>query len=240
MGYDRSSARGVAEWAAALVAWNVLLRGGELGVVPGAAFDPRRDATFGAIEWRLPCSDSAWLPWLTWDVVPVKDTTARRRVCPMAIRRRSGEALGADAMCVYDAIVLAWTAAAGAPPPPEGRTRDPLLRDRPFFFGRRGNVWNTDDTRELARRFAIALGLDPSEFGGKSFRIGGATDWRDVFGADAERIITQRGRWHSDIALLYQRALAETHLRGSVAAGDASHADLESLCRGWAQSATFR
>ena len=56
MGYDRSSARGVAEWAAALVAWNVLLRGGELGVVPGAAFDPRRDATFGAIEWRLPCS----------------------------------------------------------------------------------------------------------------------------------------------------------------------------------------
>ena len=147
---------------------------------------------------------------------------------------------GAYAMCVYDAIVLAWTAAAGAPPPPEGRTRDPLLRDRPFFFGRRGNVWNTDDTRELARRFAVALGLDPSEFGGKSFRIGGATDWRDVFGADAERIITQRGRWHSDIGQIYQRALAGAHMHGSAAVGDARGADLESLCRGWSQPSTFR
>jgi 16S rRNA (cytosine967-C5)-methyltransferase len=76
--------------------------------------------------------------------------------------------------------------------------------------------------------------------GGKSFRIGGATDWRDIFGADAERVIKQRGRWQSDIAFLYQRALAETHLRGSAAVADADHADLESLCLGWVQPATFR
>ena len=90
------------------------------------------------------------------------------------------------------------------------------------------------------RRFATELGLDPSEFGGKSFRIGGTTDWRDVFQADAERVIKQRGRWHTDIALLYQRAIAHTQLTGSVAAGDATHADLETLCRGWVQPATFR
>ena len=240
LGYDRSSARGMIEWAAALVAWNILLRGGELGVANSREFDPKRDAAFGAVTWRSPCPDSEGLPWLTWDVVPIKDTTARRRVCPMAIRRRGRGPLGSDPMCVYDAIVIAWSAQAGAPPPLEGRTPDPALARRAFFHGRRGTVWSTDDTRDLARRFARSLGLDPSEFGGKSFRIGGATDWRDVFGADAERVITQRGRWHSDIAALYQRALAETHLRGSAAVADAAHADLESMCRGWTQPATFR
>ena len=239
MGYDRVTARGMLEWAAALVAWNILLRGAELGVVPGKTFDPARDPTFGAIEFRAPCADSSWLPWLTWDIVPCKDTTARLRSCPMAIQRRSHGALGADPLCVYDAIVLAWRARAGSAPPTIGRATGPLA-SRAFFVGRSGTVWDTEDTRQLARRMAAALGLEPSEFGGKSFRIGGATDWRDVFGADAQRIITQRGRWHSDIALLYQRALAEAHLRGSAAVGDAAGADLESLCRGWVQPATFR
>ena len=240
LGYDRSSARGVLEWAAALVAWNLVLRGCELGVVPGKPFDPARDASFGAITWRLPCSDSAGQPWLVWDVVPAKDTTARRRSCPMLVQRRSTGARGTDPMCVYDAIVAAWVQRTGQSPPHEGRSLDPSISSLAFFTGRDGGVWDTEDTRDLARRFAVALGLPPSEFGGKSFRIGGATDWRDVFGADAERIITQRGRWHSDIALLYQRALAEPHLRGSAAVADASHADLESMCQGWVQPATFR
>ena len=144
-------------------------------------------------------------------------------------------------MCVYDAIVIAWRAATGSLPPANGRATGPL-RDQPFFISaRRGlPVWNTNDTRALAQKMAIFLGEDPSEYGGKSFRIGGATDWREVFGADAERIITQRGRWHSDIASLYQRALAEAHLRGSTAVGDAFGADLESLCKGWTQPASFR
>ena len=240
LGYDRRSAIGVIEWAAGLVAWNILLRGCELGVVPGKPLDASRDAVFGAISWRLPCHDSSNLPWLVWDVVPAKDTTARRRSCPMAIRRRGPGPIGSDPMCTYDAVVIAWTARAGAPPPSSGRTLDPALASRPFFIGRTGEPWDTEDTRLLARKYAMALGLDPSEFGGKSFRIGGATDWRDIFGADAERIIKQRGRWQSDIAFLYQRALAETHLRGSAAVADADHADLESLCLGWVQPATFR
>ena len=36
------------------------------------------------------------------------------------------------------------------------------------------------------------------------------------------------------------RALADEHLRGSAAVGDAGGAELEALCRGWAQPATFR
>jgi len=85
-----------------------------------------------------------------------------------------------------------------------------------------------------------ALGIPAVELGARSFRIGGATDWREVFGADAERVITQRGRWHSDIGAIYQRALAEAHLRGSAAVGDTVGADLESLCRGWVQPSSFR
>ena len=239
MGYDRSSARGLLEWAAALVVWNLLLRGAELGTVPKKPFDSARDATFGAIEFRAPCRDSAWQPWLVWDVVPTKDTHARLRNCPMAVQRRSTGALGSDPLCVYDAVVMAWQSAVGESPPTTGRASG-VLAARAFFTGRGGNVWDTNDTRALAQRMASALNLDPAEFGGKSFRIGGATDWRNVFGADAERIITQRGRWHSDIGLLYQRALADVHLRGSAAVGDADSADLESLCRGWAQPATFR
>ena len=240
IGYDRSSARGMIEWAAALVAHNLLLRGGELGVVEGKQWDATRDASFGVIEFKAPCADSNHLPWLTWDVVPIKDVVARRRVCPMAVRRRqAGGAIGSDPLCTYDAVVLAWRASSGTEPPTLGRVEG-ALTDKPFFLSRSGAEWNTIDTRQLAQAMARALGLEPYEFGASSFRIGGATDWRDVFKADAERIITQRGRWHSDIAFIYQRALAEAHLSGSAAVGDAAGADLETLCKGWVQPASFR
>ena len=63
---------------------------------------------------------------------------------------------------------------------------------------------------------------------------------REGVKSDAERIINERGRWDSDIAAIYQRALAEAHLRGSAAVGQADGADLESLCKGWVQPSTFR
>ena len=186
LGYDRKSARGVLEWAAALVAWNLLLRGGELGVVTGKQFDTSRDATFGAIEFRTPCVDSDWLPWLTWDVVPIKDVAARLRVCPMAVRRRGHGPAGSDPLCVYDAIVMAWRSRTFQHPPHVGRATGALAL-HPFFTGPKGLPWTTDDTRRLAAGMATALGLHPSEFGGKSFRIGGATDWRDVFVTSSAR-----------------------------------------------------
>jgi hypothetical protein len=240
LGYNRGSARMLMRWAAGLAAHNLLLRGGELGLVTGWTFDPSRDATFGAIEFKEPCADSEWRPWLTWDVVPVKDKEARNRICPMAVRRRQlGGAEGADAMCLYDAIRMHWRAATGREPPAVGRASGAIAQ-QPIFIGRYGDIWDTRDTKELAQEYAEALGLDTHEFGAKAFRIGGALDWRDVFKHDAERIITERGRWHSDIGVIYARALAEAHLRGSAAVGDATGADLESLCAGWAQPATFR
>ena len=39
---------------------------------------------------------------------------------------------------------------------------------------------------------------------------------------------------------LYERALAEEHLGASAVIGDAVGRELEALCPGWAQPATFR
>ena len=110
----------------------------------------------------------------------------------------------------------------------------------PLFVGPKGKPWCTTDTRRLARRIAAWLDLDEDLYGGKAFRIGGATDYRAIYGPDAaERIIRQRGRWWSDIHTLYQRALAAAHLEGSAALGDAKGAELEALCKGWAQPTAF-
>ena len=69
----------------------------------------------------------------------------------------------------------------------------------------------------------------------------GHSERRDIFGEDyAPQLIRERGRWASDVALIYQRALARGHLSGSARVGDAVGLDLESLCAGWVQPATFR
>ena len=94
--------------------------------------------------------------------------------------------------------------------------------------------------KSLACNMASALGLDPKQFGGKSFRVGGATDIRDRLGASAINTIKQRGRWWSDIAFIYQRALVSEHLQLSADMAEAASRDLEALCGGWAQGAGLR
>ena len=87
----------------------------------------------------------------------------------------------------------------------------------------------------------MALGLAEEEAGAKCFRIGGATDLRDALGSSQVAELTlQRGRWASDVGLVYQRALVRNHLESSAAVGEAAGADLEAMCAGWAQPATFR
>jgi len=241
MGYDRSSARGVMKWAVALLAHNLLLRGGEVGVVERKQLDPLRDITLGAVEFHAPCEESDFHHWMTVDVVAVKDTAATHRVCPMPVRRRQrGGTLGGDEMCTYDAVVLAMQRRMGHLPPALGRVRgaEALL---PLFTRLKGGAWGTPETRALAREMAAELGLVAEEFGAKSFRIGGATDMRAVKGVEvATRLIKQRGRWWTDIHTIYERALASEHLELSAGVGGAVGRDLECLCEGWVQPATFR
>ena len=44
-----------------------------------------------------------------------------------------------------------------------------------------------------------------AEVGAKAFRVGGATDGRARLGDRSEAVLKQRGRWESDVALIYQR-----------------------------------
>jgi len=239
-GFQRRSKRGTQEWGAALSAHNLLARGGEVCVVDGVELDVSRDLIIGAVEFKEPGEVSGDLPWLTMEMVPIKDTTARRRTAVMPVRRRSaGGEIGSDPLDTYDAVVLAIEGRIGRMPPTRGRVQgaEALL---PLFVGPKGNPWCTADTRRLARRIAGFIGLEEDLYGGKSFRIGGATDYRAVYGPEAaERMIKQRGRWHSDIHSLYTRALAAEHLEGSAAIGDARGAELEALCKGWTQPASF-
>ena len=51
----------------------------------------------------------------------------------------------------------------------------------------------------------------------------------------SKAVIKGRGRWWSDVAEIYQRALLSVQLLGSVAMGSADGVDLEAMCAGWSQ-----
>jgi hypothetical protein len=163
----------------------------------------------------------------------------------VAARRHDGRFL-ADPLCTYDAIALAWwrRRAGGAPfpldtqgrPAPEwwlqvparaGHTVPPV--DSAFFTDTVGLPMRTAGVRSLARRLASAahMDCDPSELGAKSFRIGGATDWRDCLGDSSAGIVQQRGRWDSTVALIYQWPLLASHLAATMWVRPGGSADLE-------------
>eukprot|EP00965_Chrysotila_dentata_P121929 4029743-Pleurochrysis_carterae.AAC.1 len=52
--------------------------------------------------------------------------------------------------------------------------------------------------------------------------------------------INQRGRWSSDVAQVYQRATVGRQLQASADMGDMCGEDIEGICAGWAQPASFR
>ena len=186
-------------------------------------------------------------------VVPIKDPTARRRGYPTPIARRHDGRLGGDPLCTYDAVALAWWRRRHGPVPfpldehgrpaadwwqrAAARAGAPPL-DAPFFSDAVGLPLRTASVRALAQRAAALAGLDPAEFGAKSPRVGGATDWRDCLGDASAHIVKQRGRWFSDTAEVYQRPLLASHLAASMWVRPGGSADLESLCAGFAQAAT--
>ena len=107
------------DWAAALVAHNLLLRGGEVGTTDGGqGFRPSHGITFRQIEWRAPCADSEGLPWIIVHVVAIKDQTARNKRVPMPVQRRHDGPRGADALCTYDAVAAVWQRRTGQEPFP--------------------------------------------------------------------------------------------------------------------------
>ena len=246
---DRASPDGAVEWAAAVVAHNALLRGGEVGVPDSTDPDAARVITWRSLAWQPPRAESAWRPWLLLRVVPIKDPRGSRAAYPIPVPRRHDGAFGADPLCPYDALALAWWLRAGPRGAPFPVTADGLpeqgweqqARPRqpgfPFFADTMGVPFDTSRVRDIARRVAAAGGVDAAEVGAKAFRIGGATDWREEAGEPGAHIVRQRGRWDSDVAHIYQRPLLAAQLAVAAAVGSARGTDLEALCYGFAQRA---
>eukprot|EP00965_Chrysotila_dentata_P213426 6187616-Pleurochrysis_carterae.AAC.1 len=187
-----------------------------------------------------PSAASDGFEWaLVW-VVPIKDAAARHKAAPMPLRRRQREGpRGSDPLCAFDALWVTWHERADGVPVAE-RTFG-TRSSTPLFVGSDGVLpWSSADSRRLAQAMASEAGLDPNEFGGKAWRIGGATDLRDVLGDSGAAAIQQRGRWASDVAQVYQRAVVDGQLRTSAAMATSTGVDLEALCTGWTQPATFR
>ena len=162
-------------------------------------------------------------------VMPIKDGRKTYRPVPQFIPRRNGPevALGADPVCAYDALLLLWQQ-------DFAQLAKPELEKRPLFASDDGNVVITSTVRADARWIADAAGMPLADVGSTSFRIGGAEDFYDEMGVEAEPAIKERGRWHSDIHQLYQRCTITRHLDGARRMGDSAGFSLEALGGGWA------
>ena len=68
---------------------------------------------------------------------------------------------------------------------------------------------------------------------------GGTTDIAAIMGDQGRALLKERGRWASDTAYVYARALASSHLTASARVGDADGRELEAMLAGWAQPSTF-
>ena len=244
--YDRSSSEAArTEWEMALTGHSLLLRGGEVGRIEGQEheFDPARGLVWWAIEWRAPHAASRERPWAIVWVMAIKDQSGKNRRQPILIVRKHSGPPGADALCVYDALVARWERLVGALPRDAaghvaGRMPDAHpLAGAPVFAHADGAAYDTGDVRRTVKRMATACGEDASRFGAKSLRTGGATDLRAVLGMAGKDFIAARGRWNSDIAQIYQRAMASDQLDGAASMTNAGGDDLESLITGWSQPA---
>eukprot|EP00965_Chrysotila_dentata_P061007 2021086-Pleurochrysis_carterae.AAC.1 len=110
---------------------------------------------------------------------------------PLRRRQRDGPR-GADGMCAYDALRIMWEDR--APSVPESERTFGRPSRTPLFVGADGATpWSSADSRRVVKAMAAAAGLDPGDFGGKGWRIGGATDMRDVLGAGGAAAVQQRG-----------------------------------------------
>ena len=88
---------------------------------------------------------------------------------------------------------------------------------------------------DAAQAGFAAAGEDPEDAWANAFRAGGATDMWDRYGHGAERLIQERGRWWSDINLIYQRASATAHIQASIEMTKADGVDFEELHPGYRQ-----
>ena len=224
-----------------IVAHSLLARGGELGRVDGKEFSPKRGLTWGNVSWHAIGDLHPTHPALTVHLHSAKDVDGRLPRVPLPIRRRSQEKEPvADPLCAYDLLRALWledvrVLGEGA------ALAAPIFRRT--ARGGVGGAYSTTDIRRIARAVAGAAGENPDDFGAHSFRIGGASDVKDLFDAsaagleEAKRMLKKRGRWRSDIAFIYSRASLDVSLEMSVRLASVDGRDVEGAFAAWAEPA---
>ena len=230
-------------WCAAVVGHQLVARGAELGRADGQALSRTRGLRWRNIEWHGIGSLSRTHLALTVHLCAAKDVEGGGQRFPLLVRRRAAGVTPLeveDHMCAYDLLLAAWREDVE-------QLGETAALERPIF--RRGctdgdeHAFKTSTMLSIAREVAEAAGLDPSDVGGHSFRIGGATDFRDLYDntseglAEARRVLMARGRWKSDIAFIYVRTSADTALEASARVADVDTRDVEAMFAGWAQPA---
>jgi hypothetical protein len=237
-GLDVSSRSGLRRLARALTAWNLLLRGGEVGSVdtrdfmPGGGQLTLASLTFFSREDLALMGKDDGYSAVRVMVVPIKDALAKAEPPrPNWIRRRwaleESPHMG-DPTCPYDVLLELYRQESEGVEPADFDTT-------PLFCNPDGSMVKTRDVRVDMRIIGSLAGLDPAELGASSGRIGGAEDLYDIFEEDANPIIQERGRWCTDIHTIYQRASASRHMRVSAQMGGASGISMEAAApTGWA------
>ena len=214
----------------------MLLRPGEVGVTSrGKAFVPMNGLHWGddCVIW-LDKSASGWRRGhVTIMIRCIKEQRGGRPRVPSSIPEPEG-GWSSDPLCAYSVLHALWLRDA-AHLTPQQRAITPIFRHA------NGMVWETDDVLRAVRDAAVALGLSPSEYGGVSLRIAGATDLRESLGVQKGfDHIRAAGRWLSqDIGFIYARTTAAEHLDAldRLGTGEGSSTDLEAMIPGWVQPA---
>jgi hypothetical protein len=237
--YDRRSADGLVLHCSGTLLTQVVGRGGEPGLVDGQKQSDWKAATgftWADIQWasqeestRINGGRPFFRAW--W--FPIKDTDVRRQKVPIPVSRMHDGPTGSDPRCAYDAVLQLWQLREGSVP-------ESKRSSTPFFTLTSGLVIDTKHIRQHARHIATLVGLQPTDFGGSSFRIAGAMilrEWCESKGVSAERMLKERGRWHSDIAWIYARMSDRTHLAASAGAAGAEGGGSTEGNTGWTQPA---
>ena len=233
---DRFSRAGCRRYARCLASHSLFLRGGEPGVEDDTGvdgFDPESGHICGAsVTWFTGAEIGKEYPAVRVYVMPIKDARKTFKPVPQFIPRRNGPevAVGADPTCAYDALLMLWRL-------DFDHLSEAELATTPLFRDEKGTVVTTSVMRADARWLATCAGMtsaDAESCGSTSFRIGGAEDFYDEMGLEAEPAIKERGRWHTDIHQLYQRCTVTRHLDGARRMGDSTGLSLEALGGGWA------
>ena len=183
--------------AAVGTAWQVLARGGEVcPSVSHAGWRAGREPTRADLEFGETGGGARFARlWLR----PLKQKgQSTPPKIPQYIAEPDGG--GSDTYMLLERMVQL------DPVPEAERAHTPLFRQRVLINGHyEFRHMTVAHLRSTVRKYAKALGhSNPHEWGAHSLRIGGATDLAST-GRASELVLKAKGRWASDIGVIYSR-----------------------------------